>query len=1245
MLNALFALITSRLTWSFIGTLLFSLVIWFIGPMTSVGNSVPFASMTTRIITIVILFVTWLFTRLLPRFYQSWINQKLTKQLNITKDDNEENKQIEHPITLAERFSDAARLLKRAYFSGLYSKNKPGWINFFNRQYIYQLPWYLVIGAPHSGKTTALANSGLHFPLSDYFGKSALYSMQGRDSCNWWFTNKAVLLDTTGRYTTQDSVQQQDADEWKNLIRLLKKYRIRQPLNGVIMTISVEDLLNPSTEKRDQQAYMLRRRLSELHEQLKIRLPIYIMVTKTDLLKGFSAYFAHFDKKSREQIWGFNFPWESVPQGKWHKNSQVDLNEIFEQQYSQLQLRLEAELPSILLNGHNARQCAESYLFPQEVASLRLLIAQYLDIVFAKSGFEIPYYPRGLYFTSGTQEGIPFDNVMEKFNHVFQLPTDNNSHSMSWVNDKGIIHPTPTRQTYFLKNLLDNIFLEAGIAGYNRWWIYRKRVLSGLGYIISVAILALMANLLLTSYSNNKDYLLEVQAKIPAIVKQGVQLKNDTHDIYALLPILNSLAYLDKSQHFSLADPPLSYRMGLYSGEQIHDASQSLYRKALQTLLLPQIATMITSQMHDDHGEDAEKSYNTLKAYQMLYQPEHYDGQFLHDWSMQYLKTHLNADTTQQQLQQIEEHIGQLLDNQVVTSPFIRDDALVEKKQALISRLPPAQRAYHYLKEKLMNDPDLSPVNLDTLAGPQAELAFSRISDAPMTEGIAGMFTPAGYQKGIGKDLNTFLTTLYSQDNWVLGTYANNNYANSNYANSTYAKKQTDKEIKYSVKQFYINDYLYQWNKFLADIRLRNIDSLEQRASTARLLSSFDSPMRNLLINISKNVTLNENNQNIRQLNNIMKSDIVKNQSNKLTSKLVPRQISKSMLSHNDQSVPEPEQAVEEHFAPIIELAKKANKNSPNIPFDKTLKEIGELYLYLTAVQNATNTGMPLPDGKIITQLQTTSELLPMPFRSMVSSLAVGASHDTQLSDMRNVGKHLNAEIGVFCNQAIARRYPLTPNARQDIKPDDMARMFAPDTGLMDSFFQKTLAGKVDTLQPTWQFMPGVNGKSLPGGKALLRPFQQAQIIRDTLFTAGTPTPLFHVMVRPVSMDNEILSMILDVDGQKIEYSHGPPLSQLISWPGPAKTNRVRIQLNLSDGTTANLSASGFWALNRLLDQAKRTWLGKTGNSTGADDTSLRATFNISGRTVLLEFTPNSIFSPFHLPVFSCPSAERFQAA
>ncbi|MCL7708182.1 hypothetical protein M8368_32950, partial [Enterobacter kobei] len=84
-------------------------------------------------------------------------------------------------------------------------------------------------------------NSGLQFPLADRFGKTALRGIGGTRNCDWWFTNEAVLLDTAGRYTTQESEQAQDAGEWLSFVDLLRKYRRRQPINGVIITISVSD--------------------------------------------------------------------------------------------------------------------------------------------------------------------------------------------------------------------------------------------------------------------------------------------------------------------------------------------------------------------------------------------------------------------------------------------------------------------------------------------------------------------------------------------------------------------------------------------------------------------------------------------------------------------------------------------------------------------------------------------------------------------------------------------------------------------------------------------------------------------------------------------------------------------------------------------------------------------------------------------------------------------------------------------
>ena len=73
---------------------------------------------------------------------------------------------------LASRFDEAAQMLKKAHFSK--AGQGAQWTQRFSTQYLYQLPWYVIIGAPGSGKTTALVNSGLQFPLADRFGKTAV---------------------------------------------------------------------------------------------------------------------------------------------------------------------------------------------------------------------------------------------------------------------------------------------------------------------------------------------------------------------------------------------------------------------------------------------------------------------------------------------------------------------------------------------------------------------------------------------------------------------------------------------------------------------------------------------------------------------------------------------------------------------------------------------------------------------------------------------------------------------------------------------------------------------------------------------------------------------------------------------------------------------------------------------------------------------------------------------------------------
>src|SRR5207245_9470878 len=107
--------------------------------------------------------------------------------------------------------------------------------------YLYEQPWYVIIGPPGAGKTTALLNAGLRFPLAAEMGQGAVAGVGGTRLCDWWFTEDAVLIDTAGRYTTQDSDAAVDRAGWIAFLDLLKRTRPRQPLNGVIVAIALSE--------------------------------------------------------------------------------------------------------------------------------------------------------------------------------------------------------------------------------------------------------------------------------------------------------------------------------------------------------------------------------------------------------------------------------------------------------------------------------------------------------------------------------------------------------------------------------------------------------------------------------------------------------------------------------------------------------------------------------------------------------------------------------------------------------------------------------------------------------------------------------------------------------------------------------------------------------------------------------------------------------------------------------------------
>jgi type VI secretion system protein ImpL len=307
------------------------------------------------------------------------------------------------------------------------------------------LPWYLVIGAPGSGKTAALLHAGLRFPFGDTPGEATLHRAGGTRNCDWWLTDEAMLLDTAGRYTTDEL--EADRAGWLGLLDLLKLHRPREPLHGVVVALNVYDLLHWTDDEIARYATQVRERLMELQERLG-RLPLYLLVTKADLLAGFSEFFSELESEQRGQVWGVTFERSEVHAQAGRLAQRAD------EEFELLERRLYAMLPARLQAERDLQRRGAIYRFPQQFRGVRPLIATFLDAAFGSGWSGERPFLRGVYFVSATQEGSSIDRVLATLSRSFNL-------------ERKVQPPTVgTGKSFFLRRLLrEVIFAEAGLAG------------------------------------------------------------------------------------------------------------------------------------------------------------------------------------------------------------------------------------------------------------------------------------------------------------------------------------------------------------------------------------------------------------------------------------------------------------------------------------------------------------------------------------------------------------------------------------------------------------------------------------------------------------------------------------------------------------------------------------------------------------------------------------------------------------
>jgi type VI secretion system protein ImpL len=379
----------------------------------------------------------------------------------------------EQLLELQEHWKESIKILKESH---LRKRGNP----------LYALPWYVVIGESGSGKTTAIKNSRLNSPVS-YQDRAT--GISATRNCDWWFFKEAIILDTAGRYTIPID-EAKDTEEWERFLVLLAKYRRREPINGVIATVAADKLLAPDRTVLRADGQSIRKRIDQLMRVVGARFPLYILVTKMDLVYGFAETFLGLPEEDTNEA-----------QGYLNATGKMRWGDMIDAAFASMGGRLR-NIRSFIVHGEGLPDPGV-LLFPGEFQNLRTGLEEFLRAISEDNPYQELPLLRGLYFSSGRQDS----KVQPEF---FEF-TDCKPHDSTKHSSRGL----------FLRDLFAKV-LPADRGLYTRAYefIRWRRVTNSLGFFSYFLIWAALCGLLVSSFFFNLHTLnrfTRVFAKVPVL--------------------------------------------------------------------------------------------------------------------------------------------------------------------------------------------------------------------------------------------------------------------------------------------------------------------------------------------------------------------------------------------------------------------------------------------------------------------------------------------------------------------------------------------------------------------------------------------------------------------------------------------------------------------------------------------------------------------------------------------------------
>jgi len=1148
-------------------------LVWEIGPFILIGNQWPLTSLVRRLtIVAVIAFITLL--------YAGWLLiLALSRNPHLLDDFHRLRKGKARPAS--ETLEVTGIIRKAALRTRQLRTALPRWRRFFIASQD-ALPWYMVIGNAQAGKTSLIVGSGQEFPLPEQLARTS-DKHAPTAHCECWYANDALFVDTAGKFVAGESSVQ---PEWNGILHAIGKYRPVNAINGVIVAISAADVMGAhQTALRDIGA-QLRSRLTEIRAALGVRFPVYVIITKMDRLAGFEAYFRDLTAEGRDQIWGVTFPYGE-------KTSASLAGQHIGDELGLLAARIDASIAQRQQEEYAVGERRKMYALSQDFRALADDLTALLQSVFFASRYdETQFYStlRGIYFSSACQHNdTPLANpgtLVQRWHRALagQQPDVSRAAESS---DELLISRWNGRH-YFLRQLFAEVIIkDAGLVRYNLQAASRNRLVNLGGHALSILLAVLLFKGVFTSFVYNDGYLDSIDDRLSVLEHNASRFLTTKNEalVATLLTLSQQLPQMSPQE---VNSPSLPWRYGLYTGFHMVEQATGLYQALLHRLLLPQIEQQTTQTLRDAiAGSDTDRLYEALRLYLMVFGEGKFDRNIVEDGLSARWESTGKMDAYETSAVFID-HLRRLFgpgDWRQYGQPA--DPELIREARRMLARQSPEDRLYQQVKT-LLNREAPPNLTLATLSGEEGGAVFTLDDETLREEGIPGLFTHEGYYEVVKKKGLPLVATFAAENGWVMGRPVS-----AAEEMSLYSK----------VLGRYLRDYTSHWSRFLTDVHLAYTREASQDFSAGlsvdlwllRTLSSSPSPLTRFAREVARQTTLSEEGETLDEVLNITHRSQTLSRMKKFDA-LMARQEKRLVRA-----------GVDEHFSGLHEFVRGGGAAGGVTPLNRMMALLNEQYTMLVISKNALAEGDTPPVSEEGKKLLAEAQTWPDPFREMVEPLLASAFDSVETQQVIVNNDAIGSGLGKVCRATLEGKFPFA-SVGPEVSLSAFTRFFAAG-GLVDAYFAKNLASKVDTSSSPWRYKGSAESEGL-------EVFEQAAAIRNAFFQQDEGRKLsLDLAVTVPHLSPGLLQLTLAMGGEKYKYAHGPVTPFYVKWPGTRPdiglfATAVTTHAEEAPTALSRLQVKGAWALFRLGDSARSV-------DTSGDSDVL--TFDLDKRRVDLE--------------------------